>query len=97
MNASLRLPCGSADPRDRGPVRRLTGPERLALAHTLRFRSGTRLMAGLDAELPLSRLSDVAGAPPKETLAAADAPPPGEDRPFIPIALGPVLLQPSMR
>jgi hypothetical protein len=54
-------------------------------------------MAGLDAELPLPRLSDVAGAPPKETLAAADAPPPGEDRPFIPIALGPRLLQPSMR
>jgi hypothetical protein len=41
MNASLRLSCGSANPQDRGPVGRLTGPERLALAHTLRFSIGT--------------------------------------------------------
>jgi len=40
MNASLRLSCGSANPRDRGPVGRLTGPERLALAHTLLFSIG---------------------------------------------------------
>jgi hypothetical protein len=37
MNASLRFSSGSANPPDRGPVGRLTGSERLALAHTLRF------------------------------------------------------------
>src|SRR6516165_12027477 len=71
MNASLRLSCGSANPRDRGLVGRLTGSEWLALAHTLRFSIGDGINGRSRRRTAVTAVKRRGRSCPKKALAAA--------------------------